>query len=151
MLNFSSLLNMDGLENSSQGSRGHANIGQASLNFDCTKERERRKKGQEKKFRFMNEIRQKNGCPLAQNYPPFKVARSESNPDTILLGEEGDLQRPSADCRYLAFLSSISFSRDISPINNRYDHISKLISGVERFPEVRKLFLSFRQILNPTK
>ena len=85
-----------------EGSRGHANIGQASLNFDCTKERERRKKGQEKKFRFMNEIRQKNGCPLAQNYPPFKVARSEPNPDTILLGEEGDLQRPSADCRYSA-------------------------------------------------
>ena len=47
-------LNMDGLENSgegeSEGSRGHANIGQASLNFDCAHPRERREgKGQEKK------------------------------------------------------------------------------------------------------
>ena len=28
--------------------------------------------------------------------------------------------------------------RDISPINIRYGHISKLILQVERFPEVRK-------------
>ena len=36
-------LNMDGLENSGEGegSRGHANIGQASLNFDCAHSGER--------------------------------------------------------------------------------------------------------------
>ena len=71
---FFSFLNMDGLENSSggEGSRGHANIGQASLNFDCTtREREKGKK----KFRFMNEIRQKNCRPLAQNDPPFGPGR----------------------------------------------------------------------------
>ena len=48
---------------------------------------------------------------------------------------------PREHCRYLAFFVIHLFSRrrrDISPINIRYGHISKLILQVERFPEVRK-------------
>ena len=90
-------LNMDGLENSGEGegSRGHANIGQASLNFDCAHPRERGW-GQEKKFRFMNEIRQKNRRPLAQNDPPsIPKLRSRTTPIRYFW-EEDDLRRPSA-------------------------------------------------------
>lgn len=140
------ILNMDGLENSCEGgggSRGHANIGQASLNFDCTRKRAaaERKKGRKKKFRFMNEIRQKNCRPLAQNDPPLcpglKLRVLGRIPMRYFGRGEDDLRRPSTThCRYLAFFVIHLFQqrRDISPINIRYGHISKLILKAERFP-----------------